>query len=839
MQFGKRKKTTSLRAQQVQQPSQAQPESEVHWKQPEPEPEQETSAPVGQPSGDASAADSSGASESDSTQRLLAALGNLEAQVEVAKKGASKDTWSEQCMGQLINAVELALEEDWVDVVDVLTETARILETYKRAGRQQECVPFLADSYEIMSGMVVDLMLGQDVRSNVLKRWDKRYQQALREVASAGLTLVKDDDTDESTAPDSDNGQGQSSAEGTASAKKKAVNGADEQPARGKQTSKAKKSQPSAPSNGGAKKTEREQSPFDVNIFQGDNGDSAPTLAGDESSRLADLPGFDDDTSSSGPSGEKNGDSAPANGDAGESPFDSVSWIEDDNEEETDVTPPTFPMGDAGEVDTASGNEAGAQTQEGADPVWAADDDMEFMLDSWSEALAQLEQGAQDKQEEYLGDAEESVNLLEGLASQNGRWHAVEACHICQELLGFVSPPERPSGRLIELAYAFCGAYAEAEDLDASTLTDWKAECQRFLEEARNATPPAAAEPAEPVMLDHVHIEWQTPSSRLLSAEGEMKGAMKTETELESGPQIEPEPEPEAAPDSEGQAELDPLAEAERLAEAIEGGADPGGAAQPESLKAEDTAERVEKLPPVHIEAAVRTAMAMRDSGSPEQLLGVAMQAIARGEGESAKLLALRAAAMLAQTEAQKAETQLGEAENKLEQGVRAIEQARQEVTEAEQAVSSVESSVSEGETALEACSQESARIVEHVTGLEERIGDLDAQIKALQEQREQEAQALAQSQAQLEQAREREREQQQRIEELKISKKTAREQLEDARQRVKDLQQRRTEVENTMERAREALERRRSSMKDIEETIAQVANKDDGTSVDMGDLLF
>ncbi|MFP4172605.1 MAG: hypothetical protein ACLFV4_06805, partial [Candidatus Hydrogenedentota bacterium] len=790
------------------------------------------------PSGGASAADSSGASESDSTQRLLAALGNLEAQVEAAKKGASKDTWSEQCMGQLINAVELALEEDWVDVVDVLTETARILETYKRAGRQQECVPFLADSYEIMSGMVVDLMLGEDVRPNVLKRWDKRYQQALREVAGAGLTLVKDDDTDESTAPDSGNGLDRSS-EGTASTKKKAVNGADEQPSRGKETPKAKKSQASAPANGGAKKTEPGQSPFDMDIFQDDNGDSGSTPAGDGSSSLAELPGFNEDPSSRGASGEKNANSAPANGEAAESPFDPVSWTEDDTEEETGVEPPAFPLGEAGEEDTGSGK--GAKAREEAHEVSAADDDMEFMLDSWSEALAQLEHGPQDKQEEYLGDAEESVNLLEGLASQNGRWQAVEACHTCQELLALVSPSERPSGRLIELAYAFCGAYAEAEDPDASTLTDWKAECQRFLEEARNPTPAAAAEPAEPVTLDHVRIERESPSSHSRSADEEVKSAMKTKTELESGPPVEPEPEPEpeAAPDSGGQAEPDPLAEAESLAEAVERGAASSGAAPPESLRAGNTATKVQQLPPVHIEAAVRTAMAMRDSGSPEQLLGVAMQAIARGEGESAKLLALRAAAMLAQTEAQKAEAQLGEAENKLEQGVRAIEHARQEVTEAEQAVSSVESSVSESENALEECSQESARIVEHVTGLEERISDLDAQIKALQEQREQEAQALAQSQAQLEQAREQEREQQQRIEELKASKKTAREQLEDARQRVKDLQQRRTEVENTMERAREALERRRSSMKDIEETIAQVANKDDGPSVDMGDLLF
>ena len=837
MQFGKRKKNASLRAQRVHQPGQAQPESEVHRKQAEPEPEPEpktrSSAPVSQSRDTVRAPEPREEGESDSTQRLLAALGNLEAQVEIAKTGVKKDTWSGQCMDQLIKAVELALEEDWADVVDVLTETARILETYRKADRQQECVPFLADSHKIMSGMVADLMVAEEVRPAVLKRWDKRYQQALNEVAAAGLTLVTDDDTDEPP----------HSTEETATGGTSGGGGAGEQAPRTEGGSKAKESQAAAPQNKTTQTAKSNESPFDDGAFSGGNGGSASPFTGDDASTLVELPGLDDEEpSSGGKSNEKNGDSAPSNGDSRENPFDFTAWLKgDDDEEENEVRPPTFPMGgEAGEeeeVDTASGN--GATAQQAAHAVSTSDDDMEFMLDSWSEALAELEQGPQDKREEYLGDAEESVNLLEGLANQRGRRRAVEACHICQELLALISPQERPSERLIELAYAFCGAYAEAEDPESSTLTDWKAECQQFLEEARNTPAPEPAKPAEPVMLDYVRIEWGTPLSEQPEPATETEGGENSGSEMVAEPEPEAGHEPEPPRDADGQAELDPLAEAERLAEAVEGRADAASPVQPEPVMVNDTAEKAQELPPVHIEAAVRTAMAMRGGGSPEQLLGVAMQAIARGEGESAKLLALRAAAMLAQTESQRAETQLGEAEQKLEQGVRAIEDARQEVTDAEQTVSSVEASVSSEESVLEECSQESARIVGQVTGLEERISDLDAQIKALQEQREQEALTLAQTQAELEQAKEREREQQQRIEELKVSKKTAREQLEDARQRVKDLQQRRTEVENAMERAREALERRRSSMKDIEGTIAQVVNKEEGASVDTGDLLF
>ena len=823
MQFGKRKKNTSLRSQRVQPAGQAQSESGKQQKSPEPESAQKPEAPFSPttPAREEMPQWSKG-SDSDSTERLLAALQNFHDQVKLAAEGAPQDMWSDTCMDQLISAVELALEEGWPDVVDVLTETGRVLQTYEEAGRGLECVSFLSDSYDIMSQMVGDLMVGGEVRPNALKRWNKRYQQALGEVAAAGLTLVQDEDSDESGAASSEKGRRAPSgaSENAGSSRKE----------ESKRTSAHGDAQAGAPRNGGTPKAAAGESPFDLSPAEEEKHAPSSPQGQRGMSGLAELPGLEElDDSTAGQTNKEEADSPPADLDFGASPFDLAGWTLDD-QDTADVKPPRFPFDeeddDAKPDEPVSGNGSKSPRRTTAETGNTADDDMAFMLDSWCEALVQLETGVQDKQEEYLGDAEESVNLLEGLARQNERRHAVEACQTCRELLSLISPGERPAERLIELAYAFCDAYAGAETPGSSALADWTADCRQFLKEAREPAP-KPVEPTPPVVLDHVRVAWE-PLSRETRAE---------ETEAEPMPDVDPEPEPAAGVEAELE---DPLAEAERLAEAAaEALPESTGAAKAAPAGAKDIAERMRELPPVYIEAAVRTAMATRDAGSPEQLLGVAMQAIARGEGESAKLLALRAAAMLAQAEAQQAETQLGEAENKLEQGVRAIEEARQEVTDAEYRVGSVESSVSEGESVLEERTQESTRIVEKVTGLEERISGLDAQIKALQEQREQEAQVLSQSQAELENAREREREQQQYIEELEASKKAAREQLEEARQRVKDLQQRRTEVENAMERAREALERRRSSMKDIEDTIAQVKNKEGGASVNTGDLLF
>src|SRR6185295_7252858 len=98
---------------------------------------------------------------SDPTTRLLTSLGRFQRQFLKAQSGAPQEHWSDECMNYLIKSVETAVEEHWQDLVEVLTDTGRILQTYENAGRANECVAFLADSYEIMCVMAGDLIVGK------------------------------------------------------------------------------------------------------------------------------------------------------------------------------------------------------------------------------------------------------------------------------------------------------------------------------------------------------------------------------------------------------------------------------------------------------------------------------------------------------------------------------------------------------------------------------------------------------------------------------------------------------------------------------------------------------
>jgi predicted nucleic acid-binding Zn-ribbon protein len=127
----------------------------------------------------------------DPTQRLLTSLGRFQRQVSRAEEGASQEAWCDECMNQLIAGIEIALNEDWADVKEALTDTARVLQTYEDGSMAADCVPFLKDSYEILCLMVGDLIVG-NVRSGVMKKWRERYEGALNDLAGRGLTLVDD-----------------------------------------------------------------------------------------------------------------------------------------------------------------------------------------------------------------------------------------------------------------------------------------------------------------------------------------------------------------------------------------------------------------------------------------------------------------------------------------------------------------------------------------------------------------------------------------------------------------------------------------------------------------------
>jgi hypothetical protein len=136
----------------------------------------------------------------DPTQRLLTSLGRFQRQVSKAESGAPQESWSDECMNQVITAMEIAIGQDWEDIKEALTDTARILQSYEDADQAALCIPFLQDSYEILCLMVGDLIV-DNVRSGVMKKWRDRYEVALADLGKAGLSLVEDEAAQEQDAP--------------------------------------------------------------------------------------------------------------------------------------------------------------------------------------------------------------------------------------------------------------------------------------------------------------------------------------------------------------------------------------------------------------------------------------------------------------------------------------------------------------------------------------------------------------------------------------------------------------------------------------------------------------
>lgn len=135
----------------------------------------------------------------DPTHRLLTALGRFQRQVSRAEGGAPQAQWCDECMNQLIVGIELAMTQGWGNVTQALTDTARVLHSYERLDRAQQCVPFLQDSYEILCLMVGDLIV-DSVRSGVMQKWRERFQRAVEEMQRLGIPLVEDDAEEEETA---------------------------------------------------------------------------------------------------------------------------------------------------------------------------------------------------------------------------------------------------------------------------------------------------------------------------------------------------------------------------------------------------------------------------------------------------------------------------------------------------------------------------------------------------------------------------------------------------------------------------------------------------------------
>ncbi|MCX5769640.1 MAG: hypothetical protein NTZ09_05130, partial [Candidatus Hydrogenedentes bacterium] len=128
----------------------------------------------------------------DPTQRLLTALGRFHRYVAKGQEGAPQEFWSDDCMNQILTAAELSVAQGWKEIVEALTGTARVLQTYETASAAHLCVPFLNDGYEVLCLMVGDLIVN-NTRSDAMATWRSRYEKAVAGLTAAGLELVEDD----------------------------------------------------------------------------------------------------------------------------------------------------------------------------------------------------------------------------------------------------------------------------------------------------------------------------------------------------------------------------------------------------------------------------------------------------------------------------------------------------------------------------------------------------------------------------------------------------------------------------------------------------------------------
>ena len=128
----------------------------------------------------------------DPTQHLLTALGRFQRQVNRAESGAPAEIWTDDCIEQLVEGIEVAIQNDWHDVQEALTDTARVLQSYENVGKASEAVEFLQDSYEILCLMVGDLIV-DNIRSGVMQKWRDRFTRAKTALAQAGIPLIDDE----------------------------------------------------------------------------------------------------------------------------------------------------------------------------------------------------------------------------------------------------------------------------------------------------------------------------------------------------------------------------------------------------------------------------------------------------------------------------------------------------------------------------------------------------------------------------------------------------------------------------------------------------------------------
>lgn len=436
------------------------------------------------------------------TQRLLTALGRFERQVAKARGGAPQSEWSDECMNQLIRAVEVALDQGWPDTVEALTETARVLQSYENVDLAPEAVPFLADSYEILCLMVGDLIVG-NVRSAVLQKWRARYQQALDDMAAAGIALVDDDNRPRAAS-------------------------AQAHPDNSFEAAEAAADEPGSPS----------AAPFDPAPLSDE--------AGPEPEAMPRLDDFGAPAGAAAPFELGDLRQAAESHEAGLDPVASFAIPDEPGRHRSVLRALVFPTNGepavlrpepmetdpvSARIEPAGGDvlfqEPPAPDAEGPDPaadaVPPAPEDpteeadsglplggeavLQRQLDTMCDGLACMEHGGGGETREALGVVEGVIAYLESHAQEHGQSAAAEACRVMQRLCTPVrARHEVLDADFYEVAYGFCEVYMDtARGIDRPAMSQWRADAEAVaaryalalpeVEAVRTSEAPAVAGP--------------------------------------------------------------------------------------------------------------------------------------------------------------------------------------------------------------------------------------------------------------------------------------------------------------------------------------------------------
>ena len=715
----------------------------------------------------------------DPTQRMLTALGRFHIYVTKGQAGAPHTMWADECMTQLAYAIEVSLAQDWANLVEALTDTARILHSYENGGHAALCVPFLNDSYEILCLMVGDLIV-DNVRMDVMDRWRVRYGRALKDLHDLGIPLVKDEEETSSPAME-------------APVRETNVIPFELPPSRGvsakQELAETTREESYLPFLRAADEDE-EEDPVDDPVYEPiaeayvpPSDRVEPTVVTAIAEEPVVAPVFD-----------------PI-------PSLAIPEAEPDQEVNAEVIAPVFvpepEEGNAVEtaIDTHENIIAGPM-EELCEPLpVAAEEPIETVVETSpvKEAESIPEQG------DLIAAFEmESIPSPEPTVSV-----AVETAIPVREIVESepvavaIESPAEPISLQPE------GSHGEIKPVDPATLAllDSLSEDLAAIEQS----PEAEHGP-----------RWESMREKVSALERHA-----AERNLMAAPSI-------------CRTMMDLCRAAARRG--VEGFVDTAYLFCEAYVQADRNPDSV-VVKNWYVESAALlqawTAPVTESADPTGRLLDTARTAMARGDLSGAKALALQAVALMAKGEAERAESRVQEAEQRLKQCTEAIDQARAAVSRTEQEVTVAESRVSEGEVAVNEARELVDAFQNKATEVSQRIAAIDEEIRRLQARRATEEEQARAIDSDLLRARQNEESVKRDLDTLVKAENTARTRLEDARQSVKDQQRRRSEQETALLRCRETLTRHRTSLNDIERAVTQVSDPTETASEESNGLLF